>query len=217
MKDFHTKKLSEEYRKYVHKDFLANEKYYWRMRKALLRQYKGRWVAIHDEAVVADGDDVWEITEAVGKLGCRAYIALVGEEESVVFKVRRIEFSYDETYRPFALPQAEVTFANYALTSAKLYTGVIPDTGADLSILPEQDCQTIDLFSSPYLRTFTRGVVGPRVSVLVYRGNVEINGQRLASLIQFLPRGQERILGRDVLNQLRVTFDAPANKVIFEP
>jgi len=217
VKGFNTKELSEEYKKYVHKDFLANEKHYWRMRKALLRQYKGRWVAIHDAAVVADGDDIWEITEAVGKLGCRAYIALVGEEDSVVFKVRRIEFSYDETYRPFALPQAAVTFANYALTASKLYADVIPDTGADLSILPEQDCQAINLFSSPYLPTFTRGVVGPRVRSLVYRGNVEINGQRFASLIQFVPGGQERILGRDVLNQLRVTFDAPANKVTFEP
>jgi len=217
MKGPYTKSLPEAYKKHLHKDFLINEKHYWRMRKELLNKYKCRWVAVHGETVVADGDDIWEITEAVGKLGYHAYIALVGEEESIEFKVRRSEFAYDQAYRPFALPQAAVTFTNYALTSTKLYTGVIPDTGADLSILPEQDCQAIDPFSSPYFRTFTHGVVGPRVPVLVYRGNVEIDGQRLASLIQFVPGGQERILGRDVLNQLRVTFDAPANKVIFEP
>jgi len=216
MQGIHTKGMSKEYKKYLHEDFLANEKHYWRMREELLRKYRGQWVAIHKGIVVASSEDVWKITEAVGKLGCHAYIAKVGEED-LAFKVRRREFAYDQTYRPFALPQAEVTFANYACTSVRLYSDVIPDTGADLSMLPEQDCLDIDLFGSPYFSTLTRGVVGPGLSVLVYRGNVEINGQRLPSLIQFVPGGRERILGRDVLNQLRVTFDAPANKVIFEP
>jgi len=211
-----TKGLSEEYKKYLHEDFLANEEHYWRVREKLLKEYKGWWVAIHKGQVVASTKDVWEITEAVGKLGCHAYIAKVGEED-IVFKVRRLEFAYDQSYRPFALPQAEVTFANYAYTSARLYSDVIPDTGADLSILPERDCLDIDLFSSPYLPTLTRGVVGASVPVIVYRGNVEVNGHRFPSLIQFVPEGHERMLGRDVLNQMRVIFDAPANKVTFEP
>ncbi len=216
MQSIRTKGLPEAYKKYLHEDFLANEEHYWRIRKKLLSQYRGCWVAIHKGQVVASSKDVWEITDAVGKLGFHAYIAKVGEED-IVFKVRRQEFAYDQTYHPFALPRAEVTFANYARTSARLYPDVIPDTGSDLSILREQDCQDIDLFSSPYLPSLTRGVVGASVSVLVYRGNVEINGQRLPSLIQFIPGGQERLLGRDVLNQLCVTFDAPGNKVIFEP
>jgi len=216
MQGMHIKGLSEEYRKYLHEDFLTNEEHYWRMREELLNQYRGSWVAIDKGHVVASSKDVWEITEAVGKLGCHAYIAKVGEED-IVFKVRRVEFAYDQSYHPFALPQAEVTFANFACTSAKVYSDVIPDTGADLSILPEQDCLDIDLFSSPYFPALTRGVVGASVSVLVYRGNVEVNGHRFPSLIQFVPGGRERVLGRDVLNQIRVIFDAPANKVIFEP
>ena len=90
MKGIYSKDLPEEYKKYVHSDFIANEKQYWRKRKELLRKYRGRWVAIHDETVVADSDDIWEITEAVGKLGCHAYIARVGEEENLVFNVRRL-------------------------------------------------------------------------------------------------------------------------------
>jgi len=216
MQGIHTKGLSQEYRKYLHEDFIANEAQYWKMREELLSRYRGWWVAIHKAQVVAASKDVWEITEAVGKLGYHAYIAKVGEED-LVFKIRRVEFPYDQTYRPFALPQAEVAFANYAWSSPRLYADVVPDTGADLSVLPESDCLDIDLFSSPYFPTRSRGVVGSGVSVLVYRGNVEVGGKRFPSLIQFVPGGQERILGRDVLNQNRVIFDAPANKVIFEP
>ena len=68
MKGSYSKDLPEDYKKYIHSDFVANEKHYWRKRKELLRKYRGRWVAIHDESVVADSDDIWEITEAVGKL-----------------------------------------------------------------------------------------------------------------------------------------------------
>lgn len=50
---------------------------------------------------------------------------------------------------------------------------------------------------------------------LVFRGNVEINGVLYHSLIQPVPEGKERILGRDVLNQVKVTFDGPRSKVIF--
>lgn len=216
MRTSHSRNLPDDYKKYLNEDFLANEEHYWRVREELLKQYRGSWIAIHKGQVVASSKDIWEITEAVGKLNCHAYIAKVGEEDAV-FRVRRQEFAYDQGYRPFALPQAEATFFNFACTSAKFYSNVIPDTGADLSILPEQDCLDIDLFSSPYFRTLTRGIVGASVPVVVYRGNVEVNGQRFPSLIQFVPGGNERMLGRDVLNQMRVIFDAPANKVIFEP
>jgi hypothetical protein len=73
----------------------------------------------------------------------------------------------------------------------------------------------IDLFSSPYLISLTRGVLGPSVTTLVYRGNAEINGTLYRSLIQPIPGGKERILGRDVLNQVKVTFDGPRHKVVF--
>jgi len=93
MQGIHTKGMPKEYKKYLHEDFLANEQHYWRMREELL---KGQWVAVHRGIVVASSKDVWEITETVGKLGCHAYIAKVGEED-LTFKVRRREFAYDQT------------------------------------------------------------------------------------------------------------------------
>jgi hypothetical protein len=202
-------------KKRLHKDFIENEKLYWRMREQLLKQYGGKWVAIEGGRVVASGDDLFDVTDEVGSLGCHAYIAQVGREDSLVFIIRR-EFTYDATYQPFALPQAEVIFFNYRGTARQLYPDVIPDTGADLSALPEEDCAAIDLFGSPYLLGLTRGVLGPSVPTLVYRGNAEINGASYRSLIQPIPGGKERILGRDVLNQLKVTFDGPQKKVLFD-
>jgi hypothetical protein len=200
----------------LHKDFVENEKIYWELREEFLKQYWGKWVAIHAGEIVATGDDLLDVTDDVGELGCHAYIALVGQEDDLVFTVRRKEFNYDVAYRPFALPRAEVAFSNYQGTGRGFYPDVIPDTGADLSVLPEDDCSAIGLFQSPYLVGRSRGVLGPSATALVYRGNAEINGTFYRCLIQPISQGKERILGRDVLNQAKVTFDGPQNKVVFE-
>lgn len=216
MAKIQTRYLPEEQKKRLHPDFVKDEQQYWRMRDQLLRQYRGQWVAIHQGQVVAVGQDIFAITDQVGKLGCRAYIAKVGEEDKVVFQVRQINFAYDTSYQPFALPRAAVTFSNYARTRSKLCPDTIPDTGADLSLLPDGDCQDIDLFNSPYFTSQSRGIIGPSVTTLVYRGHVEINGLRFPALIQAMSGVTERILGRDVLNQMKVTFDGRQNRVSFE-
>jgi len=61
------------------------------------------------------------------------------------------------------------------------------------------------------------GVVGASVTTLFYQGKVEVDGRRCSALIQAIPAGQERILGRDVLNQQRVLFDGPAGQVVVNP
>lgn len=211
-----TSNLPGEQRQRLHTDFVANEQHYLRMRPALLKQYRGEWIAVHDGQVIAHGENLVTVMEAVGRAGCRAFVALVGREDDVVFRVRRLEFSYDTTYQPFALPRVEVVFANYAQSYAKRYPDVIPDIGADLSVLPMIDAQAIDLLSSPYLTGVASGVVGPDVATVIYLGYVEINGFVYPSLIQVVPGARERLIGRDVLNHLSVTFDGPALKVTFE-
>lgn len=215
MPQIHSQNLPPAHKKHLHQDFLQNERDYWKMRDRLMQEYPGQWVAIYGGRVIANGDDLFDVTDEVGKRGCHAYIARVGEEDSLVFTIRRREFDYDVTYTPFSLPRIEVAFSNYHRTRRHLYPDVIPDTGADLSVLPEEDCLVIDLFSSPYLMSLIRGVLGPSVTTLVYRGYVEINGALYRSLIQPITGGRDRILGRDVLNQAKVTFDGPRRKVIF--
>jgi hypothetical protein len=50
-----------------------------------------------------------------------------------------------------------------------------------------------------------------------YRGKVEMDGRRFAAIIQPVTGGNERIVGRDVLNQQRVLFDGPAGQVTVDP
>jgi predicted aspartyl protease len=61
------------------------------------------------------------------------------------------------------------------------------------------------------------GVVGGSIPTLFYQGKVEIDGRRYSALIQPIPGGQERIIGRDVLNQQRVLFDGPTGQVVVDP
>lgn len=78
-----------------------------------MREYQEQWVAIHGGKTIASGDDLFNVTDEVEKLGCHAYIARVGEEDSLVLTVRRRGFSYDVAYRRFGFPRAKVAFSDY--------------------------------------------------------------------------------------------------------
>jgi hypothetical protein len=94
---------------------------------------------------------------------------------------------------------------------------VIPDIGADLCVLPDSDCNSFDLFNSPYFTAISSGVVGASVTTLIYQGKAEVAGSLFSALIQPVAQGQDRLIGRDVLNQLRLLFDGPAQKVVIDP
>jgi hypothetical protein len=72
------------------------------------------------------------------------------------------------------------TFWNHAETHSQTHADIIPDTGADLSVLPESDCTAIDLFNSPYFTGVSSGVVGASVSTLIYRGKEKLTVGALA-------------------------------------
>jgi predicted aspartyl protease len=217
MLQIETANLPGDQRQLLHPDFLANEQSYLQMRDSLLPQYRGQWVAVHSGKVIAAGPNLMAVTESAAAHGGHPYIALVGAEDAVVFRLRRAVFNYDQTYQPFPLPRLTATFWNHSQTHSQQHADVIPDTGADVSVLPQADCTAINLFNSPYMTGMAGGVVGARVTTLFYRGTVEIDGQRYAALIQPLPSGYERILGRDLLNQQRVLFDGPGGHVVVDP
>ena len=177
MSPLHTTNLPPEQRQRLHPDFLANEQAYWQLRDSLLPVYQGQWVAIQDGNVIAAAADVLAVTDAAATVGGHPYIALVGAEDDVVFRVRTAVFAYDRSYQPFPLPRITATYSNHAGTRSQSHSDVIPDTGADLSVLPDADCNSIDLFNSPYFTGRSSGVVGPGISTLIYRGRVEIDGR----------------------------------------
>ena len=114
--------------------FKQDEQDYWKVRNQLLTTYEGKWIAFHNQQVIASSDDIFTVTrEALQKSNACAYITRVGEEDKLLITRRRHEFSYNLSYQPFPLPQAHVRFYDARRTRNRQCEDVIPDTGADLT------------------------------------------------------------------------------------
>jgi len=111
-----TSQLPPDQRQRLHADFLANEQAYLRMRDSLLKDHPGQWVAIHEGKLIAADSNLLKVNAAAAATDGHPYIARVGAEDAVQFRVRRAMFAYDQTYQPFALPRVTVTFWNHAET-----------------------------------------------------------------------------------------------------
>jgi Family of unknown function (DUF5678) len=94
MMQIQTANLSRDQQQKVHPDFLADEQAYLHMRPALLAQYRGQWVAVQGGKVTAAGTNLLQVMEKGSIGGGHPYIALVGAEDAVVFRVRRVAFAY---------------------------------------------------------------------------------------------------------------------------
>jgi hypothetical protein len=217
MLQIQTANLPRDQQQRVHADFLDDEQAYLKMRDSLLDQFRGQWVAIQRGKVIAANKNLFAVMEKASACGGHPFVALVGAEDATVFRVRRTVFPYDSAYQPFALPRVIVTYWNHSQTRSQTHGDVIPDTGSDVSLLPDADCLAINLYQSPYLTGLAGGAVGGGTTALFYQGKVEIDGRFYSALIQPVPNGKEHILGRDVLNQERVLFDGPAGQVVIDP
>ncbi len=212
-----TSRLPADQRGRLSPGFLANERDYLRMREELLATHPGQWVAIESGRIVASGEGLIPVMARALEIapGTHPFIALVGEEE-IEFRIRREEFAYDASYRPHPMPRLEVTFRDFSGNVAGTFPDVIPDTGADISVLPQADCEALGLENSPPQALISRGVMGPGISAVAYFARAEIDGRSVIAIVQPVAGGSERIVGREVLNEFRVTFDGPAGRLIVE-
>lgn len=185
------------------------------MREELLAKYAGKWVAVHHGRVVVVGDDPVSIMETALAEDGYAYTNKVGEEDKIVIRQRRISFGYDATYSPTAMPRITATFHNFAQTKSKTVTDAIPDTGADVSCLPASECHDIDLLLFPYYAGISHPFGGVSRQVTFYAAHVEINGSIYNAIVEPVVE-RERLVGRDVLNQTKVTFDGPGRVTSFD-
>jgi len=73
------------------KSFKADEEAYHRMREHLLKEYKGKWVAVHNGKVVAVGDEQSEVIKKTFSIlgDSPFYVNKVGEEARVGRRVYR--------------------------------------------------------------------------------------------------------------------------------
>ncbi|MCS4541716.1 MAG: DUF5678 domain-containing protein [Euryarchaeota archaeon] len=71
--------------------FDADEAAYWSMREELLKEFKGKWVAVHNRKVVASGNNQSEVIKSAYEVLGKSpfYLNCVGEEDKVGKRVYR--------------------------------------------------------------------------------------------------------------------------------
>jgi Family of unknown function (DUF5678) len=144
--------LPPEIARQIHPDWRKNEAAYWAVRDQLLSQYEGQWIGFAGGAVVAFGSSPVEVLHAAQQSGQHPFVICVGREEEPC-RIRRSAFPYDNGYVGEALPLLNVEFRQTSDSPGVVLDRVIPDTGADASVLPWADCQVLQLAA-------TQGVVG---------------------------------------------------------
>lgn len=123
--------------------------------------------------------------------------------------------AYDKGYDP-AFPVLQIEVSSHRRGAAVRSVAVLLDTGADGTILPSEVLQAVE---ARYVeQRQLRGILGQSQVVDVYSVTLHIGSQRIYGVRAVsAPAGVEPLLGRDVLNQLRVTFDGPAEIVEIDP
>lgn len=197
-------------------EWRANEVAYWTVRPALLASHHGLWIAFAGGEVVASGRRPVEVLHAAKRAGGHPYVACVGFEERPS-RIRRVAFPYDSAYLGEPVPQLVAEFRVVSGTPGVTLDRVIVDTGADNSVLPWSDCTSLGL--DPYQGVPSRivGVAGSSTVTLSFSIWVFLDGQEFPCQLQADLAGDERILGRDVLNRMDVLFRGPAGEVVFNP
>lgn len=200
----------------IHPDWRKNEADYWAVRDQLLGQYQNQWIGFADGAVLVAGASPVDVLHAAQQSGRHPFVICVGRE-SEPCRIRRCAFPYDTAYPGEALPLLRVEFRQSKGVPGVLLDRVIPDTGADASVLPWLDCQGLQLDATQGVPGFMSGVAGAATATIAFDVWAHLVGQDYKCRIQANFGGGERILGRDVLNRLEVLFRGPVGEVVFNP
>jgi hypothetical protein len=200
----------------IHPDRRKNEADYWAARDQLLKQYQGQWIGFADGQVIASGSSPVTVFHAAEASGRHPFFICVGREDEPC-RIRRVTAPYDTSYPGEVLPLIRVEFRQTSGSSGVALDRVIPDTGADASVLPWADCQLLQLSPSAGVQGLISGVAGSSVATLAFQIWTWLDGQEYPCRLQADFAGSERILGRDVLNRLEILFRGPVGEVILNP
>lgn len=200
----------------IHPDWRKNEAAYWAVRDQLLGQYQGQWIGFADGVVVASGTRPVVVFHAAHQAAEHPYVICVGREDEP-YRMRRANFAYDTSYPGEALPVIRAEFRRFSGVSGLVLDAVIPDTGADTSALPWADCQQLPLDPAQGVPGLMSGVAGGSATTLGFLVWVQLDGNEYQCQLHADFVGNERILGRDVLNSLEVLFRGPSGEVVVNP
>lgn len=208
--------LPPEIARQIHPDRRKNEAAYWEVRDQILEQYRGQWIGFADGMVIASGSSPVTVLHAAETSGRHPFFICVGREEEPC-RVRRVAFPYDAGYPDEALPLMSVKFRQAGGAPGVVLDRVIPDTGADATVLPWAECQLLQLTPAMGVQGVISGIAGGSAATLAFQVWAELDGQDYPCRLQADFAGSERILGRDVLNRLEVLFRGPVGAVIVNP
>jgi hypothetical protein len=209
-------RLPPEIAQQIHPDWQKNEADYWAQRERLLTQYRNQWIGFANGHVIVSGTSPVEVLHAAQESGQHPYVTCVGHEHEPC-RMRRVTFSYDTTYPGEALPVITVEFRKYRHVPGRTLGRVIPDTGADASALLWANCAQLTLEPSEGVPGLMSGVGDTTAPTLVFPGWVHLDGQDYPCRLQVDFAGDERILGRDVLNRMDVLFRGSTQEVVINP
>jgi predicted aspartyl protease len=209
--------LPPEIARQVHPDWRKNEQGYWAARDSLLPRYRGQWIAFADGAVLVAAPTPLEVFLAIQRSGRHPFVIRVGHEDEPWYRIRRASFPYDTAYPSAALPVVSAEFRATSGSTGLVLDRVIPDTGADTTTLPWSDCQQLHLDPALGVPGMITGVAGGAVVTVGFLIWVWLDGQEYPCQLQADFMGQERIMGRDVLNRLDVLFRGPTGEVVVNP
>lgn len=117
-------------------------------------------------------------------------------------------FSYSVDYDP-AMPVLEVTISEPHSNEAVTYAPALIDSGADGTLVPVDLLERIGAVSVASGRLTWFWQASRQVSIYIVR--LQIGAYTLPRVrVAGVPAGTDLILGRNVLNQMRVTLDGPA-------
>jgi len=209
-------RLPPEIARQLHPERRKNEAAYWAVRDMLLDQFRGQWIGFADGRPVASGTNPVEVFHAAEATGLNPFFVCVGREEEPC-RIRRATFRYDTGYPGEALPVIGVEFRLTAGSPGLLLESVIPDTGADASVLPWADCQLLGLTPAAGVQGLIGGVAGSAAATLAFQAWAWLDGGEYPCRLQADFVGRERILGRDVLNRLDILFRGHSGEVVINP
>ncbi len=115
-----------------------------------------------------------------------------------------IEYSRD--FDPPA-PFMDVIIAASNDSGPQRSVGTLLDTGAEISIIPQQIAHELEL--SPYAEMIIEAFDGRRQRVNLYAVTLEVAGTHLSPVRAVAYPSSYAILGRDVLNRFLTTLDGP--------
>lgn len=193
-----------------------NEADYWRARDLLLSSFRDQWIGFADGKVIASGPSPVQVFHTAEAAAEHPFVVCVGREDEPC-RMRRISFSYDAAYPGEPLPKLSLEVRPTRGTVGVVFDHVIADTGADASALPWADCEQMQLDPVEGRPGIMSGVAGGSAATLFFRTWVILDGEEYPCRLQADFVGSERIIGRDVLNRMEVTFRGPTGELIFNP